>query len=48
FASNFPLCQWRMPYEALWQGFVNMTTPLTETQKAALLYENAKRWYDIA
>jgi len=25
-----------------------MTTPLSVTQKAALLYENAKRWYDIA
>lgn len=48
FASNFPLCQWRMPYAALWHGFIDMTTPLSVTQKAALLYKNAKRWYDIA
>lgn len=48
FASNFPLCQWRMPYAAIWHGFIDMTAPLTETQKAALLYGNAKRWYDIA
>jgi len=37
-----------MPYAALWHGFIDMTTPLSVTQKAALLYENAKRWYDIA
>jgi predicted TIM-barrel fold metal-dependent hydrolase len=48
FASNFPLCLWRMPYAALWHGFIDMTTPLSVTQKAALLYKNAKRWYDIA
>ena len=48
FASNYPLCQWRMPYAALWHGFVDMTTPLSVTQKAALLYGNAKQWYGIA
>ncbi len=48
FASNFPLCQWRMPYAVLWRGFVDMTTSLSETQRAALLSVNAKRWYDIA
>ena len=48
FASNYPLCQWRMPYAALWQGFSNMITPLSEEQKAALLYGNAKQWYGIA
>lgn len=48
FASNFPLCQWRMPYAALWHGFSDMTAPLSEIQKAALLSINAKQWYDIA
>ena len=48
FASNFPLCQWRMPYADLWHGFSDMITPLSETQKAALLSINAKQWYDIA
>ena len=48
FASNYPLCKWRMPYAALWQGLSNMTAPLSETQKAALLSVNAKQWYDIA
>jgi hypothetical protein len=37
-----------MPYAALWQGFSNMITPLSEEQKAALLYGNAKQWYGIA
>ena len=48
FASNFPLCQWRIPYAALWHGFSDMTTPLSEAQKAALLSINAKQWYGIA
>ncbi|WP_334059115.1 amidohydrolase family protein [Alteromonas sp. S005] len=48
FASNFPLCQWRMPYAALWHGFSNMITPLSEAQKAALLSINAKQWYGFA
>ncbi|CAB9492703.1 amidohydrolase family protein [Alteromonas macleodii] len=48
FASNFPLCQWRMAYAELWHGFSDMITPLSETQKAALLSINAKQWYDIA
>ena len=48
FASNYPLCQWRMPYAALWEGFSNIITPLSEEQKAALLYGNAKQWYGIA
>ena len=47
-ASNYPLCQWRMPYEALWQGFLNMTAPLCEHQKAALFSLNAKQWYGLA
>jgi len=48
FASNFPLCQWRMPYAKLWHGLLNMTTPLNNEQKAALISLNAKQWYDIA
>ena len=48
FASNYPLCQWRMPYANLWQDFLAMTTPLNNEQKAALVSSNAKQWYDIA
>ncbi|AXT37972.1 amidohydrolase [Alteromonas sp. BL110] len=47
-ASNFPLCQWRMPYAALWHGFSDMVAPLSEVQKVALLSRNAKQWYNIA
>lgn len=47
FASNYPLCQWRMPYEKLWQGYLDITAPLSEEQKAALFSLNAKHWYDI-
>jgi hypothetical protein len=37
-----------MPYAKLWQGFLAMTTPLNNEQKAALVSSNAKQWYDIA
>ena len=47
FASNYPLCQWRMPYEKLWQGYLDITAPLSDEQKTALFSLNAKHWYDF-
>lgn len=46
-ASNFPLCQWRMPYGSLWQGYDALLASVTPEHKPALMQQNAMKWYAI-
>ncbi|GEA12394.1 amidohydrolase family protein [Alteromonas sp. KUL49] len=46
-ASNFPLCQWRMPYGSLWQGYEALLVRVVPEHKQALMQHNAINWYDL-
>ena len=45
FASNFPLCTWRMPYGQLWRGYERLTKGLTTQAQQKLCSQNALTWY---
>lgn len=47
FASNFPLCGWRLPYMTLWQGYEKLVTQLPKKVQQGLLHKNAKHWYRL-
>ena len=47
FASNFPLCGWRLPYLALWQGYEKLVAQLPKKVQRGLLHENATQWYRL-
>ena len=47
-ASNYPLCQWRLPYHTLWQAYKRLVSQLPVSSQQGLLAENARRWYKIA
>jgi L-fuconolactonase len=47
-ASNYPLCQWRLPYHALWQAYQKLISQLPISSQRSLLGENASHWYKMA
>lgn len=46
-ASNYPLCQWRLSYYELWQGYRRLISHLPKSSQLGLFGENAARWYQF-
>lgn len=47
FASNFPLCCWRMPYSQLWSGYEAVINNIAPSLTSMLLHDNAQTWYKV-
>lgn len=47
FASNFPLCQWRMSYQDVWRFYETLVESMALDSQQRVLSHNALRWYHI-
>lgn len=47
FASNYPLCTWRMPLKQLWQGYEMLCAEFAREAQQKLCALNARTWYGL-
>jgi L-fuconolactonase len=47
FASNFPLCQWRMSYHDVWRFYETLVASMPLDSQQRVLSHNALRWYHM-